>query len=92
MKTTPASIATSFLSSIGASTTTSTTTTSTTTMGNISVNGAKVANAAVSNITELETYALNGNKNILAIKGSLVIQGCASSTFVMQGVRTVIVE
>ena len=46
---------------------------------------------SVSSITVIEKYAVNGNKNVLAVNGNLVIEGCPSNTFVMQGVRTVIV-
>jgi hypothetical protein len=47
---------------------------------------------SVKNITELEALSLNGNKNILAIKGNLTIEGCVDNLFKMSGVRTVLVE
>ncbi len=46
---------------------------------------------SVSSITDIEKYAVNGNKNVLAVNGNLTIESCTSNTFVMQGVRTVIV-
>lgn len=46
----------------------------------------------VSNLGELEQYAVNGNKNVLAVNGNLTIDNCPGSTFVMNGVRTVIVN
>lgn len=48
---------------------------------------------SVSTIAELESYAVNGNKNILAVTGDLTITCPAGSTvFTMTGVRTVIVS
>ena len=46
----------------------------------------------VKSLSELESLSVNGNKNILALKGNLTIVGCASNTFTMEGVRTVVVE
>lgn len=94
VRTTPASIVSGFLGNVSTTTTTSTTTNTTGSMNNIAVNGAIAANATVKTVAELEKYALNGNKNILAIKGSLTVENCdaTNSTFSMDGIRTVIVE
>ena len=46
----------------------------------------------VKNLTELETFAVNGNKNILSVKGNLTIENCSGGAFPLDGVRTVIVE
>jgi hypothetical protein len=46
----------------------------------------------VPGMLQLEAYKLNGNKNIIAIKGDLTLQGCNQNTFLMEGVRSVIVE
>jgi hypothetical protein len=96
------SLVNSFLSGFTAYTTT--TPTSTTNGGgsataninlNISVSG---INKTVRTLADLETLAVNGNKNILALKnGNLTIE-CDSSTFPprtaldLTGIRTVIVE
>lgn len=59
----------------------------------IIVNVPHNGNKNVKNITELEQFAVNGNKNILAVKnGDLTIEGCSNGVFIMDGVRTVIVE
>ena len=51
-----------------------------------------VANPTISSVTELERYAVNGNRNILAVTGDLTITCPAGSTvFTMNGIRTVIV-
>jgi hypothetical protein len=75
----------------------STTTTSTTTntvatnnFGTVSLNGVTIGNKSVDKISDIP--ALNGNQNIRAIKGNLTIENCTNGTFVMEGVRTVIVE
>jgi hypothetical protein len=49
-------------------------------------------NQRVADMPQLEAYKFNGNKNIIAIKGDLTLQGCAQNTFFMDGVRSVIVE
>ncbi len=84
-----------FLTSIRSSTSLSSTTnnlnnaSSTATINlNIWVTGNKI----VANMSQLEAFKLNGNKNILAIKGDLTLESCAQNTFVMDGVRSVIVE
>ncbi len=38
----------------------------------------------VKSLAELETLSVNGNKNILALKGNLTIVGCSSNTFLME--------
>ena len=51
-----------------------------------------VANPTISSVTELERYAVNGNRNILSVTGDLTITCPAGSTvFTMNGIRTVIV-
>lgn len=53
---------------------------------------ATIANPTITTVTELESYAVNGNKNVLAINGNLTIQcPVGRSIFEMNGVRTVIV-
>ena len=59
---------------------------------NINLNITTTGNKTVANMAQLEVYKFNGNKNIIAIKGDLTLESCASNTFVMDGVRTVIVE
>jgi hypothetical protein len=56
------------------------------------VNIGATGDKSVRNLTDLEALALNGNKNILALKGNLTLENCTGNTFVMDGVRTVIVE
>lgn len=90
INTTPASIVASFLGGISNSTTTSATTNSLSNLGNITVNVATVRNVSASRVDLIP--ALNGNQNIRAIIGNLVIENCTNGTFVMDGVRTVIVE
>ncbi|MFZ2255497.1 MAG: hypothetical protein WAW59_04060 [Patescibacteria group bacterium] len=90
VKTTPQSILSGFLGNLSTTTTTSTTTNSSSNLGNIAVNGATVGNVSASRLDQIP--ALNGNQNIRAIKGNLTIENCVNNTFVMTGVRTVIVE
>lgn len=52
---------------------------------------AKSGDVIAKSVTELETYAVNGNKNVLAINGKLTIDNCVNNTFIMDGVRTVVV-
>lgn len=59
---------------------------------NLTVDIKNTGNRTVKNITELEALSLNGNKNILAIKGNLTIENCDANLFKMSGVRTVLVE
>lgn len=45
-----------------------------------------------SKIDDLMVYKVNGNPNIFSYKGDLTIEGCQNNTFVLDGVRTLIVE
>lgn len=50
------------------------------------------ASGSVSSVAEIERYAVNGNKNVLAVNGDLtVLCPVGRSVFEMEGVRTVIV-
>lgn len=82
-----------FLSGIATSTTTTptTTTTSTTPVANVDV-GSVTANPSISSLTDLIAYRLNGNQNIFSIKGNVTIESCPNNTFVLDGVRTLIVD
>lgn len=76
-------------------TSSSTSTTSNNTTGTATVNLPVIVGGAagsVSSIADIERYAVNGNKNILAVNGDLTID-CPTgrSVFQMEGVRTVIV-
>jgi hypothetical protein len=58
----------------------------------VPVLSAKSATTPVTSVTDLEKYAVNGNKNVLSISGSLTIDNCGSNNaFVMEWVRTVVV-
>lgn len=59
---------------------------------NISINGAKSENPTISKLEDLNSYKLNGNENVYAIKGNVTIENCANKTFQMSGVKTLIVE
>lgn len=59
---------------------------------NISINGAKSANPTISKLEDLNSYKLNGNENVFAIKGDVIIDNCSNKTFQMSGVKTLIVE
>lgn len=59
---------------------------------NISINGAKSANPTISKLDDLNSYKLNGNENVFAIKGNVTIENCTNKTFQMSGVKTLIVE
>lgn len=59
---------------------------------NISINGVKSANPTISKLDDLNSYKLNGNENVFAIKGNVTIENCANKTFQMSGVKTLIVE
>lgn len=73
------------------STTSSNNTTTTTAVTLPTIVGA--AGGTVSSVAELERYAVNGNKNILAVTGDLTITCPVGSTvFTMTGVRSVIVS
>ncbi len=73
-------------------TTTTTNTTSTAGAANINLNIPNSGDKFVSTIAGLETFAVNGNKNILALKnGNLTLDGCGNS-LALSGIRTVIVE
>jgi hypothetical protein len=74
---------------IGGSTNT-TNTTNTTTVNLPTIVGT-TGNPSSSGVADLERFAVNGNRNILAISGSLTIENCPNNTFVMTGIRTVIV-
>jgi hypothetical protein len=76
---------------IGYTSTTSNNTSTTTTVTLPTLVGA--AGTTISSVADLEQrYAVNGNKNILAVTGDLTITCPAGSTvFTMTGVRTVIV-
>jgi len=77
---------------LGSLNTTNATTTSTRPQANLIVDIKNTGTKIVKNIAELETLALNGNKNILAIKGNLTIENCENNIFKMSGIRTVLVE
>lgn len=73
-------------------TTTTTTTTSNNGTANINLNIPNSGVRNIPNLTELEKLAVNGNKNILALKdGNLIFDGCGNS-LALSGIRTVIVE
>ena len=92
------SILTSFLSGIKPLTTTTQTTTAPTSSSNTVVSPTNITttitgNKSVKSIAELEAFAVNGNKNILAVKnGDLTIENCGTSGFMLSGVRSVVVE
>lgn len=90
------SLVDAFLSGFRSYTATSVNTNTTSTVkpvSNITVSGNTTGNKTVSSLAELETLALNGNKNILTLKnGNLTIDNCVSNEIVLTGVRTVIVE
>jgi len=71
---------------------TTTATTSTRPQANLIVDIKNTGTKIVKNIAEIEALALNGNKNILAIKGNLTIENCENNIFKMSGIRTVLVE
>lgn len=71
-----------------------TSTTTSNNVGNVAINMPTIVGGAAgsaSTVAELERYAVNGNRNILAVNGNLTIEGCLNNTFTMDGVRTVIV-
>ncbi len=76
--------------SMNTSTTTSNNSTNTTTVNLPTIVGT-TGNQSSTGVADLERFAVNGNRNILAISGSLTIENCLSNTFVMTGIRTVIV-
>lgn len=82
-----------FLSGIATSTTTTATTntTSTTPVANVDV-GSVTASPSIRSLTDLTGYRLNGNQNIFSIKGNVTIESCPNNTFVLDGVRTLIVD
>lgn len=85
-----------FLSGIksNTTTTTNTTTTSSNATADVNVNGATTGSRLAGTISALESFAVNGNKNILSVKdGDLTIDSCGTNkTLTLDGVRTVIVE
>ena len=79
----------------GYTTTTASTNTSTSTAATSPINIAtsSLGNTTASTLAQLEALAVNGNKNILALKnGSLTIDSCGVNGLLLTGVRTVIVE
>jgi hypothetical protein len=85
----------SFLASIRASTSLSSTTTNTNTTSstaNINLDIKTVWPKYVTSLADMSTFTHNGNQNILAVKGDLTLVGCPNNTFIMNGVRTIIVE
>jgi len=76
--------------SMNTSTTTSNNTNTTTTVTLPTIVGAR-GNQSSSGVTDLERFAVNGNRNILAVTGDLTIENCPNNAFMMNGVRTVIV-
>lgn len=83
-----------FLSGIATSTTTTATTnaTSTTPAANVDVGSVSVTSLSIRSLTDLTAYRLNGNQNIFSIKGNVTIESCPNNTFVLDGVRTLIVD
>lgn len=79
------SILTSFLSGIKPLTTTTQTTTAPISSSNTVVSPTNITttitgNKSVKSIAELEAFAVNGNKNIIAVKnGDLTIENCGTS-------------
>lgn len=94
---TNASLVNAFLSGFKSYTSTTVNTTVTSTnpvVSQVSVNTNTVGNKTVSTLADLESLAVNGNKNLLALKnGNLTIE-CETGRSYMElvGVRTVIVE
>lgn len=78
------------------STTTSATTTAnaSSSIAPVTVNVSMLGSQRASTTSDLERFAVNGNKNVLAIKNGDLTVECApgKSTFEMTGVRTVLVE
>jgi uncharacterized repeat protein (TIGR01451 family) len=77
--------------SMNTSTTWSNRNNSTNTSVNLPTIVGTTGNQSSSGVTDLERFSVNGNRNILAISGSLTIENCPNNTFVMTGIRTVIV-
>ncbi len=69
------------------------TTTSTTATSNINIATSSLGNTTVSTLAQLEALAVNGNKNVLALKnGTLTIDSCGANGLLLVGTRTIIVE
>ena len=87
-----------FLSGISTTTTTTANTNTTadepTATVNVNTNSSNNGvSRSVRSITELETLAVNGNKNVLSLKnGNLTIESCPNNTLTIDGVRTIIIE
>lgn len=56
-------------------------------ISSVSINDLKVTAE-----TALASYQLNGNPNVYSVKGNLTIENCVNNTFVLSGVKTLVVE
>lgn len=75
-------------------TTTSATTNSinSTSTPNINISSTISNGNVITNVSDLARYTLNGNTNIFSAKGPLTIASCPNNTFLLDGVRTLLVE
>lgn len=59
----------------------------------LSTNPSNNTTLPVGTIADLERFAVNGNKNILSVRGNLTIDSCgANHTLTLTGIRTLVVE
>lgn len=92
----PDSAIQAFLSRFSARTTTTTVTTSSigATYTPISIGNTvvPVGGLTITSVANLSPYKLNGNSNIFSVRGTVTIENCPNNTFILDGVRTLIVE